>query len=155
MIDPLTALSIASTAVGQIKQLMSAGRDASQAMSKFAGAWSDISYAESKAKNPPWYKSFSSSAEKEALDIFTAKKKMFEMKKEVETMIAFIHGPAGLEEYKETIRRVRDQRRKHEYKKAEIKQNIVNFIIGSVAILGIVSMFGGGVYLFGVHQGTW
>ena len=155
MIDPLTALSIASTAVGQMRQLLNAGRDTSQALSKFAGAWSDISYAENKAKNPPWYKSFSGSAEKEALEIFTAKKKMMEMKKEVETMISFVHGPSGLEEYKNTIRQVRDQRRKHQYKKAEIKQNIIDFILITVMLLGIVAILGGAVYFYGVYKGTW
>ena len=155
MIDPLTALSIASTAVGQMRQLLNAGRDTSQALSKFAGAWSDISYAESKAKNPPWYKSFSGSAEKEALEIFTAKKKMMEMKKEVETMISFVHGPSGLEEYKDTIRKVREQRRKHQYKKAEIKQNIIDFMLISVMLLGIVAILGGGIYFYGVYKGTW
>ncbi|MDB4216350.1 hypothetical protein N9765_01470 [Candidatus Pelagibacter sp.] len=155
MIDPLTALSIASTAVGQMRQLLNAGRDTSQALSKFAGAWSDISYAESKAKNPPWYKSFSGSAEKEALEIFTAKKKMMEMKKEVETMISFVHGPSGLEEYKDTIRKVREQRRKHQYKKAEIKQSIIDFILISVMLLGIIAILGGGIYFYGVYKGTW
>ena len=155
MIDPLTALSIASTAVSQMRQLLNAGRDTSQALSKFAGAWSDISYAESKAKNPPWYKSFSGSAEKEALEIFTAKKKMMEMKKEVETMISFVHGPSGLEEYKDTIRKVREQRRKHQYKKAEIKQNIIDFMLISVMLLGIVAILGGGIYFYGVYKGTW
>ena len=155
MIDPLTALSIASTAVSQMRQLLNAGRDTSQALSKFAGAWSDISYAESKAKSPPWYKSFSGSAEKEALEIFTAKKKMMEMKKEVETMISFVHGPSGLEEYKDTIRKVREQRRKHQYKKAEIKQNIIDFMLISVMLLGIVAILGGGIYFYGVYEGTW
>jgi len=155
MIDPLTALSIASTAVGQMRQLLNAGRDTSQALSKFAGAWSDISYAENKAKNPPWYKSFSGSAEKEALEIFTAKKKMMEMKKEVETMISFVHGPSGLEEYKNTIRQVRDQRRKHQYKKAEIKQNIIDSVVITVMLLGIVAILGGAVYFYGVYKGTW
>jgi len=155
MIDPLTALSIASTAVGQMRQLLNAGRDTSQALSKFAGAWSDISYAESKAKNPPWYKSFSGSAEKEALEIFTAKKKMMEMKKEVETMISFVHGPSGLEEYKNTIRQVREQRRKHQYKKAEIKQNIIDFVLIAVMLLAIVAILGGGAYFYGVYKGTW
>ena len=155
MIDPLTALSIASTAVGQMRQLLNAGRDTSQALSKFAGAWSDISYAENKAKNPPWYKSFSGSAEKEALEIFTAKKKMMEMKKEVETMISFVHGPSGLEEYKDTIRRVREQRRKHQYKKAEIKQSIIDFILIAVMLLAIAAILGGGAYFYGVYKGTW
>ena len=54
MIDPLTALSVASTAVSQLRQLASAGRDTSQALTKFAGAWADLNEAEHRAKNPPW-----------------------------------------------------------------------------------------------------
>ena len=50
MIDPITALSVASTAVGQMRQLINAGRDTTQAMSKFAGAWADINEAERQAK---------------------------------------------------------------------------------------------------------
>ena len=64
MIDPLTALSVASTAVSQLRQLASAGRDTSQALTKFAGAWADLNEAERRAKNPPWYKSFSGSMER-------------------------------------------------------------------------------------------
>ena len=54
MIDPLTALSVASTAVSQLRQLASAGRDTSQALTKFAGAGADLNEAERRAKNPPW-----------------------------------------------------------------------------------------------------
>ena len=50
MIDPLTALSVASTAVSQLRQLASAGRDTSQALTKFAGAWADLNEAERRAK---------------------------------------------------------------------------------------------------------
>jgi hypothetical protein len=108
-----------------------------------------------KLRIPPWYKSFSGSAEKEALEIFTAKKKMMEMKKEVETMISFVHGPSGLEEYKNTIRQVREQRRKHQYKKAEIKQSIIDFILIAVMLLAIAAILGGGAYFYGVYKGTW
>ena len=73
MIDPITALSVASTAVGQMRQLINAGRDTTQAMSKFAGAWADINEAERQAKNPPWYKTFSGSMEERAANAFAAR----------------------------------------------------------------------------------
>jgi len=155
MVDPLTALSVASAAVSQMRTLISAGRDASSAMSSFAGAWSDINYAEGRAKNPPWYKSFSGSAEKEALQIYTAKRKMQEMKKEVEAMIQFMHGPSGLEEYKDTIRRVREERRKHAYRKQEIKQAIIDWTLGTIITLIAMAIFGVIIYFIGMGQGRW
>jgi len=155
MIDPFTALSVASAAVSQMRTLITNGRDASAAMSKFAGAWSDINFAENKAANPPWYKSFSQSVEKEALEIYTAKRKMAEMKKEVETMIQFIHGPTGLAEYKDTIRAVRDERRKHEYKKEEIKQAIIDWTVGILCFLVVVGLIGVAIWFVGGSQGKW
>ena len=97
MIDPLTALSVASTAVSQLRQLASAGRDTSQALTKFAGAWADLNEAERRAKNPPWYKSFSGSMEREAAEAFAAKRKAEALKKELENTIRFVYGPSGLQ----------------------------------------------------------
>ena len=42
MIDPITALSVAASAVTNAKKLIAAGQDATSAISKFAGAISDI-----------------------------------------------------------------------------------------------------------------
>ena len=46
MIEPLSALAVASTAVSQFKTLVNAGRDATQALTKFSSAWADINEAE-------------------------------------------------------------------------------------------------------------
>ena len=155
MIDPLTALSVASTAVSQMKQLINAGRDTSQALSKFAGAWADLNEAERRAKNPPWYKSFSSSIEKEAADAFAAKKKAEELKKELENMIRFVHGPTGLTEYKNILRDMREQKRKHEFRQQEIKQAIIEWTVGSVIVAGAVGLLGVILYFVGAQQGKW
>ena len=155
MIDPLTALSVASTAVSQMKQLINAGRDTSQAMSKFAGAWADLNEAERRAKNPPWYKSFGSGLEKEAADAFAAKKKAEELKKELENMIRFVHGPTGLTEYKNILRDMREQKRKHEFRQQEIKQAIIEWTVGSVVVAGAVGLMGIILYFVGVQQGKW
>ena len=75
MIDPITAISIAASAVSNIKSLMLAGRDASSALSKFAGAVSDVNYAADKAKNPGIFATLTGSAEQQAIDAFSAHKK--------------------------------------------------------------------------------
>ena len=155
MIDPLTALSVASTAVGQMRSLINAGRDTSQAMSKFAGAWADLNEAERRAKNPPWYKSFSPDLERQAADAFAAKKKGQELKKELESMIQFVHGPTGLKEYKDILRDMREQKKKHEFRKQEIKQSIIEWTVGILAIVIGLSIVGFVLYLVGKNEGKW
>lgn len=154
MIDPFTALSLAAGAVSNMKSLLAAGRDASQAMAKFAGAYSDINYAAEKAKNPPWWK-FGGSAEEEAINIFTAQKKIQQMKQEVETIISFTHGPKGLEEYKEVLRRVRKQRQESEYRKAELIEALILWGFGALAVISAAGMLAVVVYFIGKSQGKW
>jgi hypothetical protein len=154
VIDPFTALSLAAGAVSNMKSLIAAGRDASQAMAKFAGAYSDINYAAEKAKNPPWWK-FSGSAEEEAINIFTAQKKVQEMKQEVETIISFTHGPQGLEEYKEVLRRVRKQRQDTEYRKAEFMEALILWSFGTLLVLCALGMLVLVVYFIGKSQDKW
>jgi hypothetical protein len=155
MVDPLTALSIASTAVSQVRQLLSAGKDASTALSKFAGAVSDINYAAERAKNPSIWKSLTGSAEAEAIEIFTAQKRVQEMRQEIETMIGYVYSDKGLAEYKEILRRVKKQRQDSIYKKQELKETLLMWTVG------ILSLGSGGaglavlIYYLGQQQGKW
>lgn len=155
MVDPLTALSVASAAVSQMRTLINAGRDTSAAMSKFAGAWSDLNEAERRAKNPPWYHSFSGSMEQRAAEAFAAKKKGEALKKELENMIRFVHGPTGLDEYKNILRDMREQKRKSEYRKAEIKEAIIQWIVGILVGLCAIGILGTIMYFIGLDQGRW
>ena len=155
MIDPFTALSLAAGAVSNAKKLIAAGRDASSALSKFAGAVSDVNYAAEKSKNPGVFASLTGSAEQAAIDAFSAQKRLQTMKKEIETIIMFQHGPKGLEEYKETLRKVRAQRRKTLYKQAELKAAIIDWTLGILFTLVALSIFGGVIWLIGKKNGNW
>ena len=155
MIDPLTALSIASTAVSQIQQLLSAGRDASGALAKFAGAVSDVNYAAEKAKNPSIWKSLTGSAEAEAIEIFTAQKKIQEMRNQVEQMIGYTYGETGLNEYKETLRKVKQQRQETQYRREELKETLIVWTVGILASLAGVAVLAGAFYYIGHVQGKW
>ena len=155
MIDPFTALSIAASAVSNIKSLMLAGRDASSALSKFAGAVSDVNYAADKAKNPGIFASLTGSAEQQAIDAFSAHKKMQALRKEVETLVQFSYGMDGLQEYKETLRRVRAERKKTAYRRAELKQALITWFFGGLIVLSGVFGLGVVLYLIGDQQGKW
>ena len=155
MIDPITAISVAASAVSNIKSLMLAGRDASSALSRFAGAVSDVNYCVEKSKSPGIFASLTGSAEQQAIDAFSAHKKMQALRQEVETMVQFSYGMDGLQEYKDTLRRVRAQRKKTAYRRAELKQAMITWFFGGVIILsgiaGLVLM----LWTIGKQQGKW
>jgi len=155
MIDPFTALSVASAAVSQIQQLLSAGRDASAAMSKFAGAVSDINYAAERAKNPSIWKTLTGSAESEAIELFTAQKKVQDMRQQIETMIGYTYGEKGLTEYKETLRRVKKQREDTVYRKQKLKEALLLWTVGVLATLAGTAGLVAVVYFLGIQQGKW
>ena len=155
MIDPITAISIAASAVSNIKSLMLAGRDASSALSKFAGAVSDVNYAADRAKNPGIFATLTGSAEQQAIDAFSAHKKMQALRKEVETLVQFSYGMDGLEEYKDTLRKVRAQRKKTTYRKAELKQALITWFFGGLIVLAGIFGLGVVLYLLGKQQGKW
>lgn len=155
MVDPLTALSIASTAVGQMRSLLRAGRDTTQAMSKFAGAWADINEAERRANNPSWLDSFSGSLEERAANAFAAKKKAEALKKELESMIQAVYGPSGLREYKDILRKMRKTKEETDFRKARLKKAVLEWTVGIVVVLLSAGVLGIIFYFIGKNQGRW
>jgi hypothetical protein len=155
VIDPITALSVAASAVGNTKTLLAAGRDATSALSKFAGAVSDVNYAAEKAKNPGVFASLTGSAEQQAIDAFAAQKKIQAMRKEVETLIQYTYGQKGLEEYKDTLRRVKAQRKKTAYRQAELKEALIAWTVGILAVSSAVCLLAVVMYFIGKQQGKW
>lgn len=155
MIDPISAIAIAASAVSNIKTLMAAGHDATEHLAKFAGAVSDINYAAEKAKNPSILKSLSGSAEKEAIEIFAAQKKLQALRREIETLIAFNYGPKGLEEYKNILRGVREQRKRTEYRRQEVKENVITTVVVVLLCSSIAALVAGITYFVGKNMGKW
>ena len=99
-------------------------------LNQWASAMSDLSYAEQKNKNPPWWKSLKGdSIESEALAIFTAKKKAQEMRNELKSWISFSMGPSAWDELVATEGRIRKQKREQEYRKAEMQEAIITWSI--------------------------
>ena len=80
MIDPVTAISIATNAFGTIKRMVEAGRDVEDTLSqvgRWYGAVSDLNECQRRAENPPLFKKIvaSQSVEQEAMQIYAHQKK--------------------------------------------------------------------------------
>ena len=92
MFDPITisaSVSVASAAFSNIKRMFQAGRDLeamSQDLSRWMGAVSDVDNAHKSAKNPSMLRKVfgGGSVEQEAIEAFTAKKKLEERAAEIE-----------------------------------------------------------------------
>jgi len=138
--DPITIIGGATMAFNAIKKGLAVGKDLqamSGQLSKWAGAMSDLSYAEQKNKNPPWWKSMGGSVEAEALEIFTAKRKADSMREELKNWISSSMGPSAWEELVRTEGAIRKMKKDQEYKKAEMLEAIVTWSITiGILILG-------------------
>ena len=101
--DPVTisaAIGVASTAFNGIKKAFAAGRDLesmSQDLSRWMGAVSDVDAAHKSAKNPTMFRKVmgGGSIEQEAIEAFTAKKRLEEQRYELQQFIKFSHGTAA------------------------------------------------------------
>ena len=157
MIDPITAVGVATSAFNAIKQGIAVGRDLqdmSGQLSQWGKAFSDFNYAEEKSKNPPWY-SFKGSDEETALQIFAQKKKMETMRKDIKAFISWNYGPSAWEEVLAIEAKMRKQRKEELYRKEELKKAIIEWIVGiSIAVVGIGAL-AFILWIIGRGQGRW
>ena len=140
--DPVTIIGGATVAFNALKKGFQVGKDLqdmSGQLTQWASAMSDLSYAEQKNKNPPWWKALNGqSVEAEALEIFTAKKKAEAMRKELKDWISFSMGPSAWDELVATEGRIRKQKKEQEYRKAEMIEAIITWsVTGLLLVSGI------------------
>ena len=149
--DPVTIIGGATVAFNALKKGFQVGKDLqdmSGQLTQWASAMSDLSYAEQKNKNPPWWKALNGqSVEAEALEIFTAKKKAEAMRKELKDWISFSMGPSAWDELVATEGKMRKQKKDQEYRKAEIQEAIITWGLSGFIILLFVGILSFVVYM--------
>ena len=157
MIDPITAVGLATSAFNILKQGISAGKDIQEmsgALSKWGSAFSDFQYAEDKSKNPPFYKMMSDNSAN-AIEIFAQKKKMESMRKEIKDHISWTYGPSAWEEVLSIEAEMRKIRKEEAYKKQEFLDNAINGVVGAAIFLTAAAGVVTGFYYLGKYQGKW
>ena len=157
MIDPFTAMAAATTAFNGIKKAISLGKEISSmgnSLSSWSKAASDIDFLEQKSQKPPMYKMFSDT-QSTALELWTQKQKLKEMREELRSHISWTYGPSAWDELVRIEAQQRKEQRDLVYRKQEFKDNIINGIfIGAIALTGI-SILLIGIYFIGLKQGKW
>ena len=149
--DPVTIIGGATVAFNALKKGFQVGKDLqdmSGQLTQWAGCMSDLSYAEQKNKNPPWWKALNGgSVEAEALEIFTAKRKAEAMRKELKDWISFSMGPSAWDELVATEGKIRKKKKDQEYRKAEIQEAIVTWTLSIIIIITGAAMLGLIIYM--------
>lgn len=158
MIDPISAVAMATSAFGMVKKLVNAGREIEDVVGQL-GQWytavSDITRAESRLANPPILKKLfnGKSIEQEALEILVHKKKLAEQERELQTMLNFAYGPNTWQELIELRRQIRKQREETVYRQQELRQEIIDNLLIVLGVVAIFAILGVGFYGIGIYKG--
>ena len=154
--DPLTiagAIGIATKAFTALKSGIAVGKDI-QDMAGTLGTWmsavSDVDQAEKQAKNPPLFKKlmFKNSIEQQAIEAFTAKKKLEQQRAELKQFLIFTYGMSAWNELLAMEGKIRKDRAEMIYKKKEAIQKFINVIAIIVLTLTIFGFFALLIYLW-------
>ena len=148
--DPVTIISGATVAFNALKKGFAIGKDLqdmSSQLTQWAGHMSDLGQAEKQVKNPPWWKTLGGSVEAEAMEVFAAKRKAEQMRKELKDYISFTMGPSAWDELVATEAKIRKQKKDQEYRKAEMQEAIITWTLTSVLLAIGFTVFGFIIYM--------
>jgi|TARA_R110000772_G_scaffold5757_1_gene20628 hypothetical protein len=155
--DPFTAMAAATAAFKGIKKAVEVGKEISSigsTLSTWSKAVSDMDFLDEKAKKPPMYKMFSDN-QANALEIWTQKQKLKEMREDLRSHISWTYGPSAWDEIVRIEAKQRKEQRELVYKKKELIDNVINGVcIGLVALAGIGASIAL-LYIIGAKQGKW
>ena len=151
MLDPVSALAIATSAYNVIKRGIEMGReleDMGGQLGTWFGAVADVKNAEEEAKDPPLFKKLlsSGSVEQQALQALVARKKIEQQERELRELIVYKWGTDAYVEMMRDRAKIKDTRTKAlENQRRKMRKLIANTLT-IVAILGLV----GAIVAFGI-----
>jgi len=157
MIDPFTAMAAATAAFNGIKKAVSVGKDITsmgRTLSTWSKAVSDLDFLEEKAKKPPLYKMFTDT-QSDALDIWSKKQKLKEMREELRSHISWTYGPSAWDEIVKIEAEQRKAQRDAVYARQEQIDKLINSIVISVIFIVAAAICATTIYYIGAWQGKW
>lgn len=149
MLDPVSALAIATSAYNVIKRGIEMGReleDMGGQLGTWFGAVADVKNAEEEAKDPPLFKKLlsSGSVEQQALQALVARKKIEQQERELRELIVYKWGADAYVEMLRDRAKIKDTRTKAlENQRRKRRKLIANALtIGAiVTLVGIIVAF--------------
>ena len=160
MIDPVSALGMATAAYRGIKSAIDTGKELSYmagTLNQWATSISDLDFAHRQAENPPMFKKLfgSSQIEQNALEVWGHKQKAKEMRDELKGYISFFYGPSAWDEIVSIEAKMRKQRKEAIYAAEERKQAILEWIVGLLLAGFSIGIIVFAIWLIGISQGRW
>ena len=136
MIDPISAVAMATSAFKMVQRMVSVGREIEDTLGqvgKFYGAVSDFNESKRQADNPPLFKRLvaSKSIEQEAMEMFANNKRIQQQEKELRELLMYTYGANAYQELQGMRRSIKEQREKTVYAQARRHKA---FIWNTVAI---------------------
>jgi GrpB-like predicted nucleotidyltransferase (UPF0157 family) len=155
MIDPITAISVATNAFGTIQRMVQAGKGVEDTLSQLGrwyGAVADLNEHKRRAENPPLFKRIiaSKSVEQEALEIYAHEKKIKQQESELRELLMYTYGPEGYKELVALRRKIKDQREKTVYLQARKRKA---FFWNSIQVVAIVCLIAATYSIYNIIVG--
>ena len=96
------------------------------------------------------------SIEQEAIEAFTAKKKLEEQRYELKQYLMFTHGSKSWDDLLAMEGQIRKRRQKEVYDKQVFREKVITYVVLAVVLVVGISLLGGFVYgLMGFDRGWW
>jgi len=142
MIDPITAVAMATSAFKTVQKMVSMGREIEDTLGqvgKWYGAVSDFNEAKRQAENPPLFRRLvaSRSIEQEAMEMFANNKRIQQQEKDLRELLMYTYGADAYQELLGMRRSIRDQREKTLYAQARRRKNFLWNSVGFTVIAGM------------------
>ena len=142
MIDPITAVAMATSAFKTVQKMVSMGREIEDTLGqvgKWYGAVSDFNEAKRQAENPPLFKRLvaSRSIEQEAMEMFANNKRIQQQEKDLRELLMYTYGANAYQELLGMRRSIREQREKTLYAQARRRKNFLWNSVGFTVIAGM------------------
>lgn len=158
MIDPISAMTMATTAFTAIKRVVAAGQEFENVagqMGKWYTAVADFRKGQQLQKRPPLFKKLfaSGSVEEEALALLLHEKKLMEQEKELMALLNFRFGYGTWDELKEMRRKISKEREKQVWAQAELRRNLIEGISIFILVCLTFLLVSGIVYGIFLKQG--
>ena len=160
MIDPVSAIGMATAAYRGIKSAIDTGKslhDMAGTLQTWATSMSDLDFAHRQAENPPMFKKIfgASQVEQNALEVWGHQQKAKEMREELRSHISLFYGPSAWKEIVEIEARMRRERKAAVYAAEERKQKILEWTIGLALASVMALIIGFIIWVVGKGQGRW
>ena len=160
MIDPISAVGMATAAYNGIKSAIATGKEISEmgsTLNQWASSIADLDFAHKQAENPPFFKKMfgASDIQQNALEVWAQKQKAQEMRNELRSYISLYYGPSAWDEIVRIEAQMRKDRKQAVYEAEERKQMILEWIVGIIAAAVASLIIGFIVWYIGGTQGKW